>query len=256
MNFGGIKNLMDLQYSPVVSQSVPRRIMKQIRRKIVIGELAPGEKLPPERELVDLIGCSRPSLREALRVLCDTCIISSAPGIGFIVQEIPNSVLSESFLDIVYQRKVDMMEFYQFRVSTESEYARWAALNREQADIDNMRRAIEALKDANNRGDWAKFQQAHSEYHSNMVAATKNHFAAIFNDMIFPLASQIIGYFIKNLDAENKAKQIAYMLESHTAMLEAIERGQPDVAKELCVDHLKLFRELAGSGEIPMIFPN
>ena len=244
---------MDQQYSPVVSQSVPRRIMKQIRRKIVIGELSPGEKLPPERKLVEMFGCGRPSMREALRVLCDKGIISSAPGIGFIVQEIPNSVLTESFIDIVYQRRIDMAEFYQFRVSTESEYAKWAALHREQSDIDKMRRAMEDFSSANVAGDWEKFQQAHSEYHSALVAATKNHFAAIFNDMIFPLASRIIGHYLKNMDVENKTKHIVSMQKTHESILDAIERRQPDEAKEATIEHLKLFNELSESGEIPMV---
>ena len=247
---------MDLQYSPVISQSVPRRIMKQIKRKIVIGELSPGEKLPPEREMVEMFQCSRPSMREALRVLCDKGILSSAPGVGFIVQEIPNSVLTGSFTDIVYQRKINMLEFYQFRVSTESEYSKWAALNREQDDIDKMRQALEDISSANQKGDWEKFQQAHCEYHSNLVAATKNHFAVIFNDMIFPLASYIIGHYMKNMDEENRARYTVYMIDSHTSMLDAIERQQPDEAKKTTIDHLKLFKELSENGEIPMVFPD
>ena len=245
---------METQYSPIVSQSVPRRIMKQIRRKIVIGELLPGAKLPPERELVEMFGCSRPSMREALRVLCDKGILASAPGIGFIVQEIPNRVLTESFIDIVYQRRIDVLEFYQFRVSTEPEYAKWAALNREQADIDNMARALDALNSANIAEDWDKFQQAHCDYHSNLVAASKNHFAAIFNDMIFPLASRIIGRQLKAFDAESKASHIVTMQEVHSSILAAIEKQQPDLARDTMIEHLKLFRELSGNGEIPMIF--
>ena len=95
---------------------------------------------------------------------------------------------------------------------------------------------------------------AHCEYHSILVSATRNHFAAIFNDMIFPLASRIIGHYLKNMNVEDKARHILSMPEIHKSILEAIERRQPDEAKEITINHLKLFKDIAGSGEIPMIF--
>jgi len=49
------------------------------------GEFAPGDKLPPERELAEMFGVSRPSVREALNVLASSGLVMSYQGGGTVV---------------------------------------------------------------------------------------------------------------------------------------------------------------------------
>ncbi|MGX9883090.1 FadR/GntR family transcriptional regulator [Streptomyces sp. NPDC002276] len=51
--------------APKTAESIPA----QLRRRIVRGELTPGETLPPEHQLIEQFGVSRPTLREAFRIL-------------------------------------------------------------------------------------------------------------------------------------------------------------------------------------------
>ena len=54
-------------FDKVVKSTVPGQVIEQIKELLVKGELKRGDRLPPERQLADMLGVSRPSLREALR---------------------------------------------------------------------------------------------------------------------------------------------------------------------------------------------
>src|SRR3954453_18130120 len=52
---------------PVARRSVPDEVFDQIIDDVVSGEFAPGESLPSERKLAEVLGVSRPAVREALQ---------------------------------------------------------------------------------------------------------------------------------------------------------------------------------------------
>ena len=58
-----------MPFTPVRPKKISSQIADQIRESILAGEYAPGEKLPPERVLINAFGVSRPSVREALNLL-------------------------------------------------------------------------------------------------------------------------------------------------------------------------------------------
>ena len=51
-------------FDKVVKSTVPGQVIEQIKELLVKGELKRGDRLPPERQLADMLGVSRPSLRE------------------------------------------------------------------------------------------------------------------------------------------------------------------------------------------------
>lgn len=52
---------------PVQRRSVPEEVVEQIIADVLSGEMKPGDVLPSERQLAELLGVSRPAVREALR---------------------------------------------------------------------------------------------------------------------------------------------------------------------------------------------
>jgi GntR family transcriptional regulator, transcriptional repressor for pyruvate dehydrogenase complex len=54
---------------PVVRRSVPEKVFEQIATDVLSGEMLPGEALPSERRLAEVLGVSRPAIREALKRL-------------------------------------------------------------------------------------------------------------------------------------------------------------------------------------------
>ena len=72
---------------------VPELICKRIEQLVLEGALSPGERLPAERQLADRLGVSRPSLREAFRILSTRGILNSERSGGTYVTEKLNPTL-------------------------------------------------------------------------------------------------------------------------------------------------------------------
>ena len=70
---------------PIHKQDLRQRVVARIVELIRTGNLRPGDRLPPERELVDIFSISRPSLREAMRALSTLGIVESRHGGGTFV---------------------------------------------------------------------------------------------------------------------------------------------------------------------------
>ena len=58
---------MELQFTTLNKITLTEQVMQQLASKIISGELKPGEKLPPERDLAEMLQVSRSRVREALR---------------------------------------------------------------------------------------------------------------------------------------------------------------------------------------------
>jgi len=69
-----------MTFKSIKIKKISTQIAEQIRSAILAGEYIPGDKLPSERELADIFGVSRPSVREALNMLASAGLIASYQG--------------------------------------------------------------------------------------------------------------------------------------------------------------------------------
>lgn len=65
---------------PVTRRSVPEEVFEQIATDVLTGEMPPGEALPSERRLAELLGVSRPAVREALKRLSAAGLVEVRQG--------------------------------------------------------------------------------------------------------------------------------------------------------------------------------
>src|SRR5689334_9877687 len=92
------------------------QVEQQIREAILGGLFSPGEKLPPETQLAEQFGVSRPTVREALGSLVTAGLIRKVPGVAggsFVNSVTPDSLsamLSESMDTIVRLGSLDIDE--------------------------------------------------------------------------------------------------------------------------------------------------
>ena len=74
-------------------QKAYKGVIDYFKKKIMDGELRPGEKLPPERDIAEQLNVSRNSVREAIRIMDMTGVISSQQGSGnYITCEFQKSI--------------------------------------------------------------------------------------------------------------------------------------------------------------------
>ena len=65
---------------PVNRRSVPEDVFEQIVAEVLSGEMKPGDALPSERRLAEVLGVSRPAVREALKRLTSTGLVDIRQG--------------------------------------------------------------------------------------------------------------------------------------------------------------------------------
>jgi GntR family transcriptional repressor for pyruvate dehydrogenase complex len=153
----------------VLSQEIAKRILTFIHG----GQIQPGEKLPPERELANLLGVSRPSVREALRALQLMNIIEVRPGDGTYVSSLEPQKLAEPLEQILrLLQDVSYIEVLETRRILESAIAELAA---ERISEDYLERLTACIEKAEATVEEPKaFSEADIELHSLIVESTNN----------------------------------------------------------------------------------
>src|SRR5215218_8363652 len=117
------------------------QVEHQIREAIMRGDFSQGDKLPPETELAQQFGVSRPTVREALGSLVAAGLIRKIPGVAggsFVNSVTPDSLsamLSESMDTIVRLGSLDIDELTSMRRVLEVPAASWAARNRRERHL-------------------------------------------------------------------------------------------------------------------------
>src|SRR6056297_3128640 len=117
---------------PVKKIRLYESIVKQIQHLINEGDLIPGQRLPPERELSEELGVSRTSIREALRALETMGYLESKVGVGggTYVKEVTFSNIVSPFSATLLQNDDFIVELLEVRLVLEIEVARLAATRR------------------------------------------------------------------------------------------------------------------------------
>ena len=96
-------------------QKAYKGVIDYFKKKIMDGELRPGEKLPPERDIAERLNVSRNSVREAIRIMDMTGVISSQQGSGnYITCEFQKS-LAETMTMMFAMDQIDYKQISQIR---------------------------------------------------------------------------------------------------------------------------------------------
>ena len=150
-------------------------IVEQIRGRIHRGELGPGDRLLPERQLTEELGVSRQRVREALAELEVDGYLAARRGVGggWFVTE-----LAVPFRAWVGRTRNQLDDIVDFRLAVECQAARFAAERRTQHDLRAMARAIELLADTE---DPAVYRRADVAFHGAVAIAARSPrlFAAV-----------------------------------------------------------------------------
>lgn len=162
-------------FEPAVPVHTYQRIVDQIEQAIVSGAIPVGSQLASERDLMVQFGVSRPTVREALRILQSMGLIESRPGTrgGPQVLAPSSKTLSRSFRAMVGTDALNVSELVQYRVVLEGSTCKLAALRHTSAQLERMRAAVERMSRAavDNAADFA---DADLEFHEAIWAASGN----------------------------------------------------------------------------------
>ena len=213
----------------VESRRLYRQIADQLAALIERGEYAVGSRLPPERDLAKQLRVSRPSVREALIALEIEGKVEVRVGAGvFVVAPKPKAVMEpanegEGPFELLGARRV-----------VEGETAAWAAREAEDADIAEIRAAVDEL--ANLKNDDHGCDPADRNFHLAIARATHN---GPLLSVIVHLWDQGRGAMWRQMEKHFETPTLrAATLRDHRAILKAIEAHDPRDARAAMHKHL------------------
>ncbi len=230
-------------FLPAKTKRACEVIYEQIYDKIVQGELGAGDRLPPERVLAEQFQRSRPSVREALRMLQQNGLIRIDIGSagGSIVQGLSVSGLERNLKDSVSSGIFSIQELKDYRIINDMGCARLAARNRTEADIAALRENIVQYGASVN--DPETLHRVDAEYHSILAAASHNAMVTAVNSAITEI---IVTYFWKlamGFPPEKMLHINQLSFEAHAALAEAVISGDIEESEKQMQRVNSLFHE-------------
>lgn len=127
--------------------TVTQRAIEQIKAKLAAGELAPGQRLPTERDLAAELGLSRSSMREAIRALTVLGVLEARHGAGVYVTRLEPSDLLETFGAVAeISRGETLLHLVQVRKILEPSAAATAAARIDDAGLALLRAEMRAME--------------------------------------------------------------------------------------------------------------
>jgi len=199
----------------------------QIADAIRVGDLREGDRLPSERTLAAQMAISRPSLREALKLLADAAVIEVRPGGGAFVrsEEIPLGLL-ENRSQLRVSQVAGVLEA---RRLIEPRVAQLASLRATEADHHAMERTIELQREAMDDRD--RFLRLDRRFHLALARATANATVVRVMDHIL---SQL--EIVRDMALYGHVPE--WSIQIHERTIEAIRDGDPARIEEVMNEHL------------------
>jgi len=220
-------------FTPVSTGRISAEIVGQIKVAIRDGRLAPGDQLPPERDLTKQLGVSRVSVRDALRMLEATGLIEvrvGARGGAFVTAPAPQLV-AEGLHDMLLLAAATPAEITEARMVFELGMLELACERRTDEDLAELAAVCDRAEAALSAGAWDAALSA--EFHTRLARAAHNTAIALF-------AETLQGPLLRSLQ---QARQVdpqhgeVGALE-HRAILEALRGRDVPAAKTILATHL------------------
>ena len=220
--------------SEQVATALPHRIQSD--------GLGPGDFLGREEDLAAEFGVSRPTLREALKLLASSNLIraSKGPGGGIFVAHTADQGMRQSLSDSVDMMletgAVSLEELLDARMLLEVPLAGLAALQADEGTLERLRAALAAETAA--AADLDAIHLADTEFHREIAAAAGNRMAQALTGWVYEVLQPRL------VDELRDAVLPSAVLDQHATLLSAIEKGDRPRAERAMREHLLYLRDV------------
>jgi GntR family transcriptional repressor for pyruvate dehydrogenase complex len=232
-------------------------VREQLEQAIERGDFKPGDQLPSERELVEVLGVSRVSVREAIRSLEALGILEVHHGRGCFVAPSPSQAYSVPFSQWLRVHKAEVFELLEVGGALEQLAAEAAAMNATRARVLQIRKASELF--ARTAGDPSasldRLVELDFAFHEAIAEASRSR---LLLDLLRDLSRHLEGSHRASLAPPGRALRSS---EEHAAIVAAISAGDRRAARSATASHIEAVRasltrslEAFGTAEAPTGF--
>ena len=223
-------------YKAVQPSRLYEQIVRQIEDSIASGALAPGDQLPPEREMAQQFGVSRTAVREAVRALHEKGLVEAYSGRGTFVTKGRSKGIRESLHNLIGAGRAEGAVFLaEVREILEPEIAALAALRMEEQALATLRESVELMDRSQNDPD--AFVEADLDFHLALAEAAGNPVILSLLDSIVELLRDQRRRICILPDGPERGQA------HHKRILAAIERRDPEKTRSAMRAHMLQVRE-------------
>ena len=213
-----------------------QKVALAIREAIVRGELKPGDRLPPQRELQEVFGVSKVTVIGALRHLEADGVIAIQVGRhgGAIVLDSRHQSLNRALGLLLDMEQVNLSEVKELRDSVEVQIARLAAQRatpEQVTHLDQVLARLEELASAGRLSVQTSYIMLDMEFHSTLAEASGNRLLSAW--------MQVLRHHMLQHPSSITAQQQAELNRSLRQLVDdGIRQAQPDAAAHAMSLHL------------------
>ena len=234
----------------IEKQALGKQIVGRVLELIRTGSLRAGDRLPPERELIEIFGISRPSLREALRALSTLGVIESRHGGGAFVSNLDARTLLAPLDFYLSLTKANFRDAFDSRRVIEIEIVRRAAVKAIRSDIVELEGIIAAHDTV--QDDPIGFRILDTRFHEKLSEIAGN---AVLQRIAYGLYN--LGLDFQNFDrrARNEPGLISQSTKDHAEIASAIAAHDAEDAVHAMGRHIRNIEQstqrVIGKGAAP-----
>jgi len=214
---------------------VYEEVAKQIER-LILKKLKPGDKLPSERELAEMLQVSRSSIRDAIRGLELMGLVEPRQGAGTIVRELSAESVVNPFANSLKHQRDQVSELLDFRKMLEPPLAARAATHATDDEIAEMQEILQRQETKMALGEAAIAED--TEFHYSIALASGNTVVLKVLDVVMDLLRDTRE---RSLQVEGRAQR---SLAGHRRILAAIKRRDAESAKAAMRRHVEDVEEI------------
>ena len=213
-------------------------VAANLRRQIVLGELKEGDQLPPESVLMEQFGVSRPTLREAFRILESEGAITVRRGVrGGARVQVPDITVAARHVGLLLQyRGALLSDVYDVRTILEPAAARMAARRRTSGDLARLAEVVDRHRESVD--DPAAAFAADAEFHRLILELSGNETLQVLAGMVSNIIREGDRSYADSHDWEHEQELAKTAVRAHSRLVELIRKRSGDEAEELWRKHL------------------
>jgi GntR family transcriptional regulator, transcriptional repressor for pyruvate dehydrogenase complex len=238
---------------PVRAPKTSELIAAQLRRQVVRGSVRPGEKLPPETQLMTQFGVSRPTIREAFRILETEGLIVVRPGSRGGAQVMaPDQTAAARHVGLLLQLQgTTIDDVYEARKIAEPACAAMLARRRTEQDIADLAAVVaeieSAIEAASAKGggdglapDPALWSRLTHRFHELIMQRSGNKTLALQGAMLHDIVATHTELRVsRSFDRAESPERFRRAVKAYKKLLALIEAGDADGAQRLWHSHME-----------------
>lgn len=226
---------MNHPFSAIRQSKVSEDIVEQIKALIRDGQLKPGERLPSERKLAQILEVGRSSLREAINSLAMMGLVEVRQRKGIYIGTVSTPLITDPLRQLTAADKNTFTHLYDIRIDIEVASAMAAAEHRSAEQLEVIGACVSAMR--NTDGEHSYTTEGDLQFHLAIAEAADNFLRVHIIKEIFDIARSHIDAALETITTLQRNIDAIY--RQHSVIYQAIADKDPQGAGSAMRSHLQ-----------------